>query len=502
MYLVHHPYDTLAAGKRNPRAARDRANRLRRPWFFFSGKTMLAYSGVVALFRISSMPLLLGAVLLSAAGLSPVAAKDVYYEVGAAKVDITPDHPIRLNGYGARTTESKGIDQRLYAAALAIGDSKKNPAILVTVDNLAVPAAIRDEVAAYLANAADVRKERFTLCSTHTHTAPMLAGACVNVFGADIPADQQGRIDRYTRELVSKLEAVALSALSNRQPAALSWGRTTAGFAANRRTPGGPVDHDLPILVAKDKAGTLRAVVANYACHCTTLADKPNHICGDWAGYAKEYLEREHPGAVALVTIGCGGDANPQPRTGLEFAKQNGSNFSYAVNQRLREPLTPLKARLDCAEKAFLIPFDTPVARDEWRLRAASTNRWVAYHARKNLARLNRGDVLPTALPYVVQEWNFGKELGMVFLAGEVVVDYSLRLKREFDASRLWVTAYANDVPCYIPSRRVWQEGGYEGGGAMMFYDQPTRLGAGTEEYIVDAVHELLPRSYRASPGR
>ena len=81
----------------------------------------------------------------------------------------------------------------------------------------------------------------------------------------------------------------------------------------------------------------------------------------------------------------------------------------------------------------------------------------------------------------------------MVFLPGEVVADYSLRLKREHGSERLWVNAYANDVPCYIPSKRVWLEGGYEGGYAMIYYDRPTRLAEGTEERIVSAVRELLP---------
>ena len=50
----------------------------------------------------------------------------------------------------------------------------------------------------------------------------------------------------------------------------------------------------------------------------------------------------------------------------------------------------------------------------------------------------------------------------MIFLAGEVVVDYAHRFYREYDADRLWVNAYRNDVPCYIPSKRIYSEGGYE----------------------------------------
>ena len=52
-----------------------------------------------------------------------------------------------------------------------------------------------------------------------------------------------------------------------------------------------------------------------------------------------------------------------------------------------------------------------------------------------------------------MQTWTFGDSLAMVFLPGEVVVDYSLRLKSELDAPRLWVTAYANDTPVLHPVR-------------------------------------------------
>ena len=437
---------------------------------------------------------LISALLVLCCAWPALAAKETFYAIGAAQVDITPDYPIRLSGYGARQKESEGIDQHIFAQALAIGDTKKSLAILITVDNVAVPAYMREEVAARLARKASLHNERFTLCSTHAHTAPMLSGVCPNLFGADIPPDQQERIDRYTRELTDKLEQAALAALKDRQPATLAWGQTKAGFAANRRTKGGPADQDLPVLVARDKTGIVRALLVSYACHCTTLADKPNHICGDWAGYAREYLERDHPGAVVFVALGCGGDANPNPRGNLDFAKQNGTAICDAVNELLQQPLTSLHQKLVCRTKQITLPYDTLPSREAWTARAQSSDHWIAYHAKLNLRRLERGEKLPTELPYLLQTWNFGSELAMVFLPGEVVVDYSLRLKQEYDAKRLWVNAYANDVPCYIPSKRIWREGGYEGGGAMIFYDRPTRLTEGTEELIVAAVHKLLPR--------
>src|SRR5581483_2174267 len=115
------------------------------------------------------------------------------------------------------------------------------------------------------------------------------------------------------------------------------------------------------------------------------------------------------------------------------------------------------------------------------------------------LARLDRGEKLPTSVRYPVQTWAFGDSLALVHLPGEVVVDYALRLKTELDARRLWVTAYANNAPCYIPSWRVLKEGGYEGGNAMIYYDLPVPFRPGLEEKIVKAVTGQLGRTFAAA---
>jgi len=274
-----------------------------------------------------------------------------------------------------------------------------------------------------------------------------LAGNLPTLFGEPMPPEHQAHVERYTKELINAMEKVALDALKDRRPSRLSWGQGTAGFAANRRTKGGPVDHDLPVLVVTDTKDKLRAIVANYACHCTTLGPETNLACGDWIGYAQEYLEQDHPGAIVMVAVGCGADANPQPRTGLDFAKQHGRSIQNGVNQVLTRSLTPITGKLECRGKNIELPFDKPRSREEWESIAALKD-YTSYYAKVNLAKLDRGETLPTQLPYFVQTWNFGNDLALVFLPGEVVVDYSLRLKKEFDASRLWVNAYANDVPC------------------------------------------------------
>ena len=116
----------------------------------------------------------------------------------------------------------------------------------------------------------------------------------------------------------------------------------------------------------------------------------------------------------------------------------------------------------------------------------------------KNILKLCSEESRYTELSYPVQAWTFGNELAVVFLASEVVVDYSLRLKSELDMERLWVGAYSNAFPCYIPSERVLAEGGYEGGGAMLYFGPPTPFAPGVEQLVIDTVHRLLPEGFSA----
>src|SRR4051794_6504459 len=108
--------------------------------------------------------------LLSLTAIAAPAADDPpAVPVGVAAVDVTPKTPIRLIGYANRKTESEGVESRLKAKALAIGGDAEGPAVLITVDNCGVPAALADEVAARLKSKAGLPRERIAVSSTHTH---------------------------------------------------------------------------------------------------------------------------------------------------------------------------------------------------------------------------------------------------------------------------------------------------------------------------------------------
>jgi hypothetical protein len=423
--------------------------------------------------------------------------------VGASRVEITPEEPIRLTGYMDRQTPADSVAQRLWVKALAFGSDGEGPAVLITADVIGVPLEVTREVARRL-ESAGIRPEQLVVAATHTHTGPGLSGVLPNPLGDPTPPEQQAVIDRYTAQLVSALERAARLALADRRPALLSWSSGTAGFAVNRRVlrdgrwtgfgvvPDGPVDHELPMLTVMDPAGGLRAVLVNYAAHATTLVGRDNFVHGDWPGAAKEMIEERHPGALALVTIGAGADANPEPRgSGIPDVLSNARQIADEVDHLLNTPLRPISAAPTGRLRLLQLPFEPLPQRSELE-RRAQLDDVDAQFARAALQRLQRGETLPTSVTYPVQTWKFGDDLAMVFLGGEVVVDFGLRLKRELDASRLWVTAYANDVAFYVPSRRILAEGGYEVDRSMIYYGQPSRLAPATEDLIVGAVHELL----------
>jgi len=419
--------------------------------------------------------------------------------VGVARVDISPIRPVRLMGYLSRADlpPPTNVVQRLHARALAIGQGTQT-VVMVTIDNCILPGALTAELHGRIGRRTGLTPAQLAFTVTHTHCAPCLTGAAPNIFARDLTPDDQTAIDDYTRFFLDQVETAVLAALADRRPALLAWGQGSVGFARNRRTAGGPVDHDLPLLRIREPDGTLRAAFVNYACHCTTLSFNASH--GDWAGVAALDLETSHPGSVALVAIGCGADANPEPRGTVELAGQHGRALATEARRLLELQLTPIHSAPIARLRSIDIPFQPHFTREQWQQRS-SADGIVGHHARRWIARLDRGEVPPSTLPYPIQVFAFDDRLAMVFLGGEVVVDYALRLKSELDRSRLWINGYANDVPGYIPSRRILKEGGYEAETSLWYYDRPQQFDPAVEDLIVATVRELVGTPFQKRPS-
>ncbi len=433
------------------------------------------------------------------------AALRTEWKAGAASVVITPKQPMWMAGYAARKKPSEGTAQELYAKALALEDRRGNRAVIVTSDLIGLVRAITDPIAERVAQRYGLRRDRILFTSSHTHSGPVLRESLVGMYALD--SERTAAVHAYTERLQEQVVELVGAALKDLAPARLSLGRGRADFAVNRRlkrekgfviavNPEGPVDHEVTVLRVERADGSLRAVLFSYACHNTTLGGDFYRFHGDYAGIAQEAFEKAHPGAVALFMAGCGADANPNPRGTVERARKHGESLAAAVEKTLAGPLRPVAGPLRTAFDRVDLPFAPPPSREELQARLEDKDIYRQRHAKAMLAILDQKGRLPSHYPYPIQVLQFGKDVTLVALGGEVVVDYALRLKRELGGRRgdLWVAAYSNDVFAYIPSRRVLEEGGYEASQSMIYYGQPGPWAPAAEETLVGKVHQLVKK--------
>jgi hypothetical protein len=188
----------------------------------------------------------------------------------------------------------------------------------------------------------------------------------------------------------------------------------------------------------------------------------------------------------------CGGDQNPLPRRKVELCERYGHMLAVAVEETLKKPLEPVSSGLRTAFEYVELPYLKTVSRADLELALKSTNRIHKRWAGRMLRKLDAGDTFEPAYPYPVHAWRLGQEMLVIGMGAETVVDYALRFKREFGPGT-WVCGYADDMISYIPSRRVWEEGGYEGGARLYEYGRPAYRWAGdVEDRIAASVHKLV----------
>jgi hypothetical protein len=426
------------------------------------------------------------------------------WRAGTARIKITPERPMWMSGYASRDRPAEGTSIDLWAKALVLEDPRGTRAALITLDLVGIDRDFSQRVCQELQDKVGLERRQIALCVSHTHSGPVVGQNLMTMYSFD--ETQRQLVADYTAELDSKIVSLVEKAMAGLASAKVSWGTGHSTIAVNRRNNKetdvprlreqgallGPVDYDVPVLAIRRPAGELAAVVFGYACHATVLS--AYDWSGDYPGFAQLELERSHPETLALFFAGCGADQNPLPRRSVELARDYGRSLAQSVDAVLEGVMTPVAGDFDLQYSELPLALAELPTRDDLLNQAQGKDKYIAQRARLLLAQVDAGRPLSPNYPYPLQHWRLGDGLQWVFLGGEVVVDYALRLKRELGPERTWIAAYANDVMAYIPSLRVLKEGGYEGGGAMVYYGLPTVWSPAVEESIIAGVHALIGR--------
>jgi neutral ceramidase len=440
--------------------------------------------------------------LLALAG--PADAEDAAWKYGLAQVKITPAKLFWMAGFAARTRPAEGALDDLWVKALALEAPEGRLAVLVTADILGVPKVMYDRISGEIHRRHGLDRGQVMLAGSHTHSGPVLWKALQDIYPLD--DKQQALIDEYSGWLEGVLLEAVGEALSRRSPCTLWAGEGTAPFGVNRRTnresdlpemlrkgeaPRGPSNHGVPVLAVRSPEGKLEAVVFGYAAHTSALSG--NQWSADYAGFARRALEKSHPGARALFHQSCGSDQSAAPRGTLELCEGMGNVLAAAVEKVLSGPMRPVSPRLRTAFTFLSLDFGEQPGKAELEA-AAGAGGYRARWAKRLLRQLEAGQTFPKGYPeYPVQAWKLGAEQLWISLGGEVAVEYSLILQKKH-GERTWVTGYANDVMAYIPSKRIWEEGGYQAGAFDVYGLPANRWAPDIEDRIVSAVERLVEK--------
>jgi sugar lactone lactonase YvrE len=405
-----------------------------------------------------------------------------------------------MAGYGSRDRPSDGKTTELFAKSLVLEAADKTRAAIVTLDLVGINRELAIDIKQGIASQFSIPAERVWISCSHTHSGPVVHRNLGPLHYYKLDTKQRTQIDDYARFLKLAILDTVAQAVKRLEPSAVTWGVGATNFAVNRRnnkeadvtklrTAGqlvGPSDHDVPVLAIRDSKGMLKSILFGYACHATVVSN--NQWSGDYPGYAQMELEQRHPGTIALFFAGCGADQNPLPRRTVELAQHYGRQLAVAVDQVLMTAeMKTAVPQLACEYREIDLALDKLPSREDLLSQSNSSNIYESLRAKQLLTEMDNGMPLRPSYPFPISTWTLGNELDLVALGGEVVVDYSLRIKAHVPRTS-FVAGYSHDVMAYIPSLRVLKEGGYEGGGAMVYYGLPTAWSTEVESSILNEV--------------
>lgn len=433
-----------------------------------------------------------------------IEAADTGWKAGFAKVNITPEQPMWLAGYGGRDHAAEGKLHDIWVKTVALEDSAGKRVVLLTSDLCGIPRWMYDSVSDAVEKKHGIGRSGLRLCYSHNHCAPVVRGDLEDYYPLD--AEQKRRVDKYSQELEKQMLDSIDRALADLSPAKVAMTVGECTFAVNRRNnreaevPAmiergepfkGPVDHRVPVLEIRDASGEkLRGIIFGYACHNTTLSFY--QWCGDYAGFAQIALERDHPGAMALFVTGCGGDQNPLPRRTVPLCEKYGEQLATAVSDALKKGTRPLSPQIRTAYESVDLAFDRVMERADFEKHVQGTDGLRKRWANRFIKMLDEGKPLPTSAPLAITAWRLG-DLEWISMGGETLVDYADRFRAEY-GEPTWVTSYSADLLAYIPSRRNIIEGLYEGTNLYEYMHPAEKWALDTEQRIAESVDRLMKK--------
>ena len=250
---------------------------------------------------------------------------------GAAKIDITPEKPVRMAGYAGRTGLSKGVHDPLSARVVIFVCGGKR-LVLVSTDLLGFYGGTAEHLRKVILDEFKLEPSELFLSAIHTHAGPSLT--------IDKKKGHTNNL-KYTESLKSKLIKVIRSAFDNVSEVRIGTGVGYSPVGANRRelkisdagessiqlgrNPYGPTDKEVLVMKVAKPDGTVVVALFDYATHATCLGGRNYAISGDVLGLAEQFVEKIlGKGVIAPAFAGASGNIDPWFRVLPSFNTEPG----------------------------------------------------------------------------------------------------------------------------------------------------------------------------------
>ncbi|MHC4681686.1 MAG: neutral/alkaline non-lysosomal ceramidase N-terminal domain-containing protein, partial [Planctomycetota bacterium] len=250
---------------------------------------------------------------------------------GMAKIDITPQKPVRMSGYASRKGLSQGVHDPLSARVVTFSNNDKR-LVLVSTDLIGFYDGTTEHIRKILLEEFRLDPSELFLSGIHTHAGPRLT--------IDKEKGNPSNLE-YTQNLTARLTETIRKALSNMEPVKIGAGVGHSPVGSNRRklefdkagnsqirlgrNPYGITDKQVLVMKVAKPDGAVAAAMFGYAMHATCLGSKNYTISGDVLGLAEQFVEKIlGPDAIAPAFAGASGNINPWFRALTGFNTESG----------------------------------------------------------------------------------------------------------------------------------------------------------------------------------
>ena len=391
--------------------------------------------------------------------------------LGFREVDITPDGPIEMIGFGRSDETSRGIGSRLVAqvSVWTLGESR---CCLAAIDHIGYSKEharlIRDRVGACLA----IRPEAVMLCFSHTHSAP-----------------NDSVEEAYFEVCAEAIVSAACEAAADLTPVRIGWGNAEGNIGMNRRGKDADLDRRIGVLkVTEEKSGALRLILLRVTAHANVLKEDNYCVSADFFGRTRDLLSAEY-GCPVMLTQGASGNVAPLYYcTKRHFTEEDpaldyyGKVASPRALDEMAEEILRCTARVlanivterPLALRAYSVLLtlgaDVPtkarasMIREEAKAAGIDGMAWS-----DEVGRLLRAGITTQYESVELQYFQIGRGT-LCGCPNEIMCEFALRAVEKSGDEFFYLGGYTNGCTGYFPTEKEYDRGGYEVFWSMLIY--------------------------------